>query len=162
MQLSLFVPPQAGVELERLRRVLDPVQAALIPAHVTLCREDELAGLPLAEMEARLGAAWARAIHLEFGPAKAFAEHGVLLPCVAGAEAFQKLRRWVLGSDPVREHAPHLTLAHPRNPRAPGNTAAAVRELTAARSVEFATVFHIQQTGAAAWQVLQRYSLASR
>ena len=162
VQLSLFVPPEVGVQLEALRQVMDPIQASLIPAHVTLCREDELVGVSPKELEARLAAAEACSIHLRFGPAEVFSEHGVLLPCVAGAQAFQKLRRRVLASETVREHAPHLTLAHPRNPRAAGNTADALRGLPDALEVRFATVFRIQQSGAAAWRVLQRYSLASR
>ena len=42
-QLSLFVPPAQSAQIETLRRLLDPIQAKLIPAHITLCREDELA-----------------------------------------------------------------------------------------------------------------------
>lgn len=40
-QLSLYVPPPIAAILEGVRRVVDPVQAALIRAHVTLCRESE-------------------------------------------------------------------------------------------------------------------------
>jgi hypothetical protein len=44
-QLSLYVPEPIATRLEAVRRVLDPVQHALIPAHVTLCRDDELEAL---------------------------------------------------------------------------------------------------------------------
>jgi hypothetical protein len=53
-QLSLYVPRAEGALLEAVRRVLDPVQAGLIPAHVTLCREDELGHVAAMEIEARL------------------------------------------------------------------------------------------------------------
>ena len=50
-QLTLFVPHAEAAPIEALRATLDPVQHALIAAHVTLCREDELAasmmGVPL-------------------------------------------------------------------------------------------------------------------
>lgn len=57
-QLSLFVPPIIGgdtrVDIEAIRCIVDPVQHRLIPAHVTLCREDELTGIVLADCAARL------------------------------------------------------------------------------------------------------------
>lgn len=162
VQLSLFVPSSVGAQLEPFRWVLDPVQAKLIPAHVTLCREDEFAGLSLEALQARLDAAEAAVIELRFGPAEVFAGHGVLLPCVAGSQAFQDLRRRVLGSEAVREHAPHLTLAHPRNPRAVGNTAAALAELPADLNIEFSVVSRIEQANGSKWRILQRYPLRKR
>ncbi|MEQ1633746.1 MAG: hypothetical protein ABL997_15305 [Planctomycetota bacterium] len=53
-QLSLFVPPPHDVLVESVRAVVDPVQHALIPAHVTLCREDELVLVPPEVLRARL------------------------------------------------------------------------------------------------------------
>ena len=66
-QLSLYVPRAEGALLEAVRRVLDPVQAGLIPAHVTLCREDELGQVSAMEIEARLRMAAAEPVTLGFG-----------------------------------------------------------------------------------------------
>ena len=65
-QLSLYVPRAEGALLEAVRRVLDPVQAGLIPAHVTLCR-DELGQVSAMEIEARLRMAAAEPVTLGFG-----------------------------------------------------------------------------------------------
>jgi 2'-5' RNA ligase len=159
IQLTLFVPDPAASELEAVRRLLDPVQARLIRAHVTLCREDELEGLGSAELEARVSAFESGALTLRFGPPEWFHEHGVLLPCVEGQEAFQALRRWILSSSTVRPHAAHITLAHPRNPKAAGNTAMNAAPLERGLAVTFPTVARIRQTGSAAWEQLSEHHL---
>lgn len=143
------------------RRLLDPLQADLICAHVTLCREDELAELDPALLRARLAAPAARCLTLQFGQPKTFAGHGVLLPCVAGDEEFSALRRWVLDSPDVRRAEPHLTLAHPRNPRSEHNTAANVAAAPRNLSVRFPGACLIRQQGAAAWGLLELYALSS-
>lgn len=50
--LSRFVDGPVGDALNALRAALDPVQAGLIAAHVTVCREDELGDLPALGAEA--------------------------------------------------------------------------------------------------------------
>ena len=95
-QLTLFVTGPWCEHLEALRNELDPVQAGLIPAHVTLCREDEIASLNADVLFERVES-WADGpIHLAFGSPTRFSGHGILLPCAQGSEAFQRLRRWVL------------------------------------------------------------------
>jgi hypothetical protein len=162
IQLTLFVPDSGASDLEAVRRSLDPVQARLIRAHVTLCREDELEGLGGAELEARVRAFEPGALTLRFGPPEIFHAHGVLLPCVEGQEAFQALRRWVLSSSTVRPHPAHITLAHPRNPRAAGNTPMNAAPLERGLAVTFPTVARIRQTGADAWEQLWEHRLAAR
>jgi hypothetical protein len=82
-QLSMYVPSADGVRLESVRKVLDPVQAGLIPAHVTLCREDEIDQLSASEIAARLRSSAVQPVTLCFGRPVIFQGHGVLLPCVA-------------------------------------------------------------------------------
>jgi hypothetical protein len=159
IQLTLFVPDPAASDLEAVRRLVDPVQARLIRAHVTLCREDELEGLGGAELEARVSAFESGALTLRFGPPESFHEHGVLLPCVEGQEAFQALRRWILSSSTVRPHAAHITLAHPRNPKAPGNTPMNAAPLERGLAITFPTVARIRQIGSAAWEQLSEHHL---
>lgn len=101
-------------EIESLRRAFNPVQARLIPAHVTLCREDEVD-----DWEAvlkRVAAMGPIAVTLHFGrPVRD--ENLVLLPVVGSTDSFDRLRFELLataGSAP-RKHSPHITLIHPRN-----------------------------------------------
>lgn len=152
-QLSLFVPPGSGPDLEAIRGVVDPVQRRLIPAHVTLCREDELHGVGLRELNERLAHAGTEAITLQFGPPQRFGGYGILLPCIGGTAAFQTLREVVLADRHARPHAPHLTLAHPRNPRAPGNDLARTASLLTGLTVTFAEVHLIEQIDDAPWGV---------
>ncbi len=152
-QLSLFVPPHSGVKIETVRRVVDPVQSVLIPAHVTLCREDELAGLGLVDLRARLDRARHGPITLQFGPPERFGGHGMLMPCTDGTTVFQSLRQVVLAARDARPHAPHLTLAHPRNPKAPGNDLGCVTALGEGLSITFDEIHLIEQHDDAPWIV---------
>jgi 2'-5' RNA ligase len=163
-QLSLYVPSPLSEPLEEIRRRLDPIQRGLIPAHVTLCREDEIAALALgpSEIRARLAEAGAAPITLRFGRPESFHGHGVLLPCIDGAREFQALREHVLGSRAIRHPEPHLTLAHPRNPRSPHNDLANAGPLPDDLSITFTTVSLIQQTGPQPWRVLEAYALGPR
>lgn len=159
VQLSLYVPPPAAGELERVRAVVDPVQHRLIPAHVTLCREDELAAVPTADLVSRLSDARVRPVTLRFGRACSFLGHGILLPCTGGEEDFHELRAFILGSAAVRRHPPHVTLAHPRNPRSAANSLANAEVLPDTLAVTFTTVNWIEQAGDQPWRVLRTFAL---
>lgn len=158
-QLTLFVPRDAAGAIETVRARLDPVQHRLIPAHVTLCREDELAGHAGDGWRDRLAAEPVAPITLTFGAAILFSGHGVLLPCMAGEPAFHALRWRLLGDIGVRRQVPHMTLAHPRNPRAPHNVPGALAELTVPMVLTFTSVCLIEQCGHEPWQVLDTYAL---
>lgn len=152
-QLSLYLPDDAAAPIEAVRRVLDPAQHALIPAHVTLCRDDEVAGVAEATLRTL------PPLTLVFGRAVAFNGHGILLPCIAAEEAFARLRERLLGN--ARRLTPHITLAHPRNPRAPGNTLDHAMTLPPQISVSLAEVSLIEQAPGEPWRVIDRYALGS-
>ena len=156
-QLSMFVPVQAATELEQVRRVVDPVQSSLIPAHITLCREDELRGLPA--IRNRLQNLHLPAISLSFAPAEIFYEHGLIMHCIAGEHAFLHLREFVLDSKNIRAQHPHLTLAHPRNPKAPGNSLEVAANLPTPLQLVFPSICLIEQSGDYPWRVLEAYAL---
>jgi hypothetical protein len=158
-QLSLYVPATVSTLIEAVRQLLDPVQATLIPAHVTLCREDELLEAEPMDLREKFAEAAAASVTLVFGSPEPFQEHGVLLPCVSGEPEFQALRRWALGGAHIRRQVPHITLAHPRNPRASTNNEATANLLPNGLVVTFASVSHIQQVGSQPWQVLEHYAL---
>lgn len=158
-QLTLFVPAPARELLEDLRRELDPAQHARIAAHVTLCREDEFSAADVARGGER--AATAPPLTLAFGAPERFDGHGVLLRCRDGADAFAALRRAMLARDDVRPHGAHVTLAHPRNPRAPGNTDAALARAPTAFACTFAAIDLIEQVDDGPWRVLAHWPLAA-
>lgn len=159
-QLSLYVPEPQRAAIDALRAALDPVQHALIPAHVTLCREDEIADIDADALAERL--AGAAPITLRFGAPERFAGHGILMPCVAGEAEFHALRQQVLGRSDVRRASPHLTLAHPRNPRAPGNDLANAMALHGGITLRFEQAHLIEQIDGGAWRNLATFDLAPR
>lgn len=156
-QLSLFVPVAEGVQLESVRHELDPVQSELIPAHVTLCREDEIGQLSASEIQARLQGCGAKPLTLSFGPPMIFRGHGVLLPCVAGESEFHELRAHLLGTTAIRR--PHITLAHPRNPRSAKWALPETVALPQTLSYTFVEIASIEQVGGAAWRVIREFRL---
>jgi 2'-5' RNA ligase len=156
-QLSLFVPAEASAALEAVRQQVDPVQHQLIPAHVTLCRDDESGD----ETVRRLASLRHGPLTLRFGRAVRFSGHGLLLPCIEGEPAFQTLRAAVLGTAVHAQQHPHLTLAHPRNPKAPGNALESTAQLPATLTVTFSAIHLIEQRDGAPWRVLAATALAT-
>ncbi|MES2038990.1 MAG: 2'-5' RNA ligase family protein [Pseudomonadota bacterium] len=157
-QLSMFVPPQSATDLERVRHIVDPIQSNLIPAHITLCREDELTDF--STIRDRLKNLQMPAITLNFGPAQVFYEHGLILHCISGEEVFLQLREYVLGTNEIRKQYPHLTLAHPRNPKDTGNSLALAASLSHPLKISFTDIHLIEQEGSAPWRVLQSFPLS--
>ena len=154
----MFAPPSAVVSaIEAVRALVDPVQHRLIPAHVTLCREEDLDEVDT--VRARLEALRFAPVVLRFGAAVAFSSHGWLLPCLDGEDAFAALRARVIGTErALRVQVPHLTLAHPRNAKAIGNTPTNATQLPAPLALGFATIALIEQDDATTpWRVVARY-----
>ena len=158
IQLSLYITGAIREAIERVRRRVDPVQCSLIPAHVTLCREDELSGVSFDALTTRL--AGCTPLRLTFGDVVAFGGHGIMARCSEGAELYSQLRRSVLGVD-AREAKPHITLAHARNPRAPGNVLDAI-DLEFPLHVVFSKATLIEEEAAGlAWQVIREFPIGS-
>jgi hypothetical protein len=161
-QLTLFVAPEVSVALERIRALVDPVQRGLIAAHVTLCREDELAGLSDIDVDARVRDASHGPLTLTFGRATPFASHGVLLNCIEGQHAFDGLRERLLQSAAIEKRAAHITLAHPRNPKAPVPAMDACATLPNEVTFTFANASLIEQRVGEPWRVRRSVALALR
>ena len=79
----------------------------------------------------------------------------------SGEPEFAALRRHVLATDTVRPQTPHLTLAHPRNPKALGNALAAARSAAALtlRCDRLQWIEHVDQQS---WSVVAVYPLGNR
>jgi hypothetical protein len=153
-QLTLFVPPPASDLLEEVRRMVDPVQRALIAPHVTLCREDELSPNIEAKVRRRMETLPLAPLRLRFGPPESSHQHGILLPCLEGAEAFHRLRNELLGPAPIRTQPAHITLAHPRNPKAKGNALANIPPVAGGLEITFSRVSLIEQDRQKPWRTL--------
>lgn len=156
-QLSMYVPVDAAKAIEDVRKVFDPIQSSLIPAHVTLCREDELDDL--AAMKDRLSNISLKPLTLSFGKPEAFSGHGLLLNCIEGGDQFRLLREHLLDSDNIKNQKPHITLAHPRNPKSTSNSLSNMPRLPEVINVTFPNICLIEQRGSGPWQLLERYEL---
>ena len=158
-QLSLFVSGPSLDRLERIRKLVDPTQAALIPAHVTLCRDEEVQLLSPSLIGSRLETQ--PPILIEFDIVKQVGGHGLILRSTDSHDGFKRLRRRVLGPDSKRSDA-HITLAHPRNPRAKGNTLDAV-DIALPISVSFdKAVLIVQDTTDTPWRITYEFRFNGR
>ena len=156
-QLSLFLPEAQRSLVEPIRRRLDPVQHGLIPAHVTLCRDDELPDQQL--LTQQLEHLKPFSITLKFDDPQELPDGCVLLRPCAGAAEFQALRQSILGGS-ARAYGAHLTLLHPRNATgAPINLAEIARDL-GGLVVTFNAVSLIEQSGSDPWRVRDTYKSA--
>jgi hypothetical protein len=88
-----------------------------------------------------------------------FSEHGLWLKCIDGEDRFRALRRYLLGSPDVRDQKPHITLAHPRNPKAPGNSLSSTATLPERVEITFPDIRLIEQERGQPWRVLESYGL---
>lgn len=156
-QLSLYVPAHAAKEIEAVRKIVDPIQSNLIPAHITLCREEEL--YELSTIRARLARIPLKPITLRFSKPEIFSGHGLLLNCIDGEDEFRLLREYLLASKNIKNLRPHITLAHPRNPKLNGNLLGNTSRLPEMIEITFPTIYLIEQAGNEPWRVLEKYSL---
>ena len=137
-------------EIEDLRIRFNPVQAQLIPAHVTLVREDEVHDWSV--FETRIQEQLPIRLTLGFGCAVRD-ENLVFLPAVLGVEQFDDLRHRLLsdGIKRPRNQTPHVTIIHPRN----GTCTDAAFEEIAQRLQPFTTTLSeislIEQTNGGPW-----------
>jgi 2'-5' RNA ligase len=159
-QLTLFLPTEIAVPIEALRRTHNPAQHALIAAHVTLCREDELA--PIEAVLKNLANLEMAAITIDFGPVTRFSDgKGVMLPANGENESFQQLRAAILQGiiENPRRHEPHITLMHPRNSTCTDTIYEQIASHVFPAKIRFGKISLIEQEMGKEWQVLQEFRL---
>lgn len=149
-QLTLFLGGAGAATVDEIRRRVDPIQAGLIAAHVTLARDEEVADADPTR------AAALPLVTLTLGP-PVVVDGGAYLPVVDGLDLFVALRRAILPA-PVRHLTPHVTLAHPRNRCSPAALAGLAAERFPTR-FELGTVAAIAQAPGQPWRVTARYRL---
>lgn len=149
-QASLFLRDQFQIESLRLR--YNPVQARLIPAHVTLCREDEVADWDA--VHARLESFCPFEIVLGFG-APVREDNFVYLPVNLGGDQFHEFRCAVLKTH-ARKHVPHLTIIHPRNGVCSDQLFAEISTTVSSFEYTFPEVMLIEQEDDGVWKTISR------
>lgn len=160
IQLTLFIPDQNAVAFEKVRKAHNPEQYKLIHAHVTLCREDELDQIDRVMLNLEQLQFECFAINL--GAVERFAQgKGVLLPAIGDNDVFQKLRSTVLKGimDQPRQHAPHITLMHPRNATCTDEIFESIQKNSFPQQITFYEISLIEQEIGEKWQILKTYKL---
>ncbi len=153
-QLTLFVREPERSPLEAVRQRLDPRQHALIAAHVTLCREDELAPWP--PLREALLALTGVDVEVALGRPEQRADGCVWLPAAGASESFHALRRRLLGES-CRRPVPHVTLLHPRHAAGVSPDLDALAREPLPASLRLTEIALIEQVDGGVWRVLERF-----
>lgn len=136
------------------------MQYSLIPAHVTLCREDEIE--PIAETIKRIRAiSLEKPIQIQFDNVARFSSgKGVFMPCAKNYEAFTSLRKAVLGRAILqKEQLPHITLMHPRNATRTDEIFDQIKTKKLPHVLAFHTISLIEQKNGGIWKILDEFNL---
>ncbi|AXG68110.1 2'-5' RNA ligase superfamily protein [Kordia sp. SMS9] len=159
-QLTLFVNTFEAIPIENIRAEFNPKQYGLIPAHVTLCREDEIE--PIATTIKRLQTVFIeKPLRIEFEKVQRFANgKGVFMPCSENYSEFIALRKAVLGQSELKKaQIPHITLMHPRNATCTDATFAAIQNRQLPRLLTFTKISLIAQKNGGKWHVLNEFEI---
>lgn len=160
IQLTLFIPEQDAVAIEKIRKGYNPEQYKLIPAHITLCREDELDQMD--HVMLNLEQLQFECFTINLGAVERFSQgKGVLLPAIGPNEVFQKLRSTVLKGiiEQTRQHEPHITLMHPRNATCTDEIFESIQKNSFPQQLIFDQISLIEQEIGEKWQILKTYKL---
>lgn len=153
-QLSLFLPePWRGVA-DAVRQRVDPQQHARIPAHVTLCRDEELESwVPVRNILATLPEI---NITLSFGNPMRLDDGCVMLPAIGDTSGYDGLRKKLLGVN-YRVHKPHITILHPRHAIGRMDDLVVLAAELPSVTLQFIEAVAIEQINGGVWNVIERY-----
>lgn len=159
IQLTLFLDENTSEGIEHLRKTFNPEQYTLIPAHVTLCREDELAQIE--KIIQRLSVLELASVTIDFGKATRFSDgKGVMLPATGDNAPFQALRAQILQGfvEKPRRHEPHITLMHPRNATCTDAIFEQIQKYRLPERITFRSISLIEQEMGQEWRVLRVFA----
>ena len=162
-QLSLFLKKDHET-IERIRAAFNPAQYKLIPAHVTLCREDELDSLEQVKANLTL-LHLASPFCLQFSKVVRFPDgKGAMLAAQGANQDFHNLRKRVLQGviHQPRVHHPHITLLHPRNSTCDVALFERLSEYKLPKKLYFDTLSLIEQGADEKWKILNAYILTNK
>jgi hypothetical protein len=155
-QATLYVPPPSDISIESLRTRFNPAQSALIRAHVTLCREDEVCDWDRFADRLRGLAAFDVSLHFDTPIRNG---NLVYLPTKGSTDSFVALRSSLLstlGTAP-RRHDPHITLIHPRNGTCSKSEFDEISSQCEPFTVNFCRVTLIEQVDGGPWRDLASF-----
>lgn len=160
-QLTLFINEEREL-FESVRARYNPAQQALIAAHITLCREDELLLLP--KVFDNIRSLRLQPVTVTLGPPERFADgRGLFLPGVGENAGFHELRKQILKgvvATPRHQH-PHITLIHPRNGVCTTSIFDELKQHVFPARLTFHRIALICQQGEGPWQLLEEFELVS-
>ncbi len=159
-QLTLFADAREAEGIEAFRREFNPIQQALIAAHVTLCREEELVDWPFVMNQ--LSNQPLRVFNLYFQSPERFDNgRGLFLPAREPLQGFHQLRRSILPfwAVPIHQPHPHLTLIHPRNAVCTDEIFEAASKIRFPDKLTFSSITLIEQENAGVWKRLTEFNL---
>lgn len=158
-QLTLFINEEREL-FESIRVRYNPAQHALIAAHITLCREDELL---LPKVVDNIRSLRLQPITVTLGPPARFADgRGLWLPGVGENTGFHELRTQLLNgvvAIPRHQH-PHITLIHPRNGLCTTAIFDELKEYRFPTRLRFQQISLICQQGENAWELQEQFELS--
>ncbi|MBK0384294.1 2'-5' RNA ligase family protein [Pedobacter sp. SD-b] len=164
-QLTLFVEPTDAVTIEQIRQEFNPRQFAIIKAHVTLCREEEIENLEQVISNLSMLTQTQQSIFIKFGKVARFDnKKGLLLPATNDNKEYYNLRRQVLSGliDNPRKQEAHITLLHPRNSICTDKIFEQVLEINLPTKLKFKRISVIEQENGGQWKILQEFNLTNR
>jgi 2'-5' RNA ligase len=159
-QLTLFISGQTEI-IEALREEFNPIQFRLIPAHVTLCREDELEALDTIIKNIK-AINLDKPVKITFGDAERFADgKGVLIPAKGENKDFIELRKAVLKGlkEIPGKQQPHITLMHPGNSTCTDTIFNHIKKYKLPTELSFDTISLIEQINGGIWNVIQEFKI---
>jgi len=159
-QLTLFVDIIAAKSIEDIRKKFNPLQFALIPAHVTLCREGECENME--KIKANILHLRPKKITMQFGqPARINGGAGVIMKSKCGEEDFHLLRNMILYgiTKNISHLEPHITLVHARNGVCTDTIWEQIQNYNLPTTFQFNTISHIEQVDGGDWKVLESFEL---
>ena len=153
-QLSLFIPEPWGSVVDSVRAQADPVQHALIPAHATLVRDEDVDDWSVVRV--RLNLLGPIRMELSVGEVQGCDYDGAYLPLEGPTHEYDRLRQVLLFDQPgcSRTQAPHITLMHPRNRANFGMQFANLKAVKFPPAVTFDQVVMIAQSRGRPWKVV--------
>jgi 2'-5' RNA ligase len=159
-QLTLFLSEQCET-IEKIRARYNPIQQALIAAHVTLCRENEIQKTDevIRNIQAIVRD---KPVRIEFSPVERFHDgKGVLLPGKIYNNEFYELRKLVLKrlDDFPSKPLAHITLMHPRNSTCTDEIFEKISAYELPTAIDFDTISLIEQRNDQPWRVLEQFRI---
>ncbi len=161
-QLTLFLTEQ-NENIEKIRAEFNPIQYHLIPAHITLCREDEIEALEkvitnIASIKLN------NPIKIKLQAVERFQNgQGVFIPGKNHNDDFEQLRASILKGiiSPPRFQLPHITLMHPRNSQCTDEIFKQIKNYKLPHEISFNEITLIEQVDESPWKLINSFPITT-